>query len=151
MQKITDDLILFGVDAKEAKDAIQQTAVPLQKGNYVKNSYVDMVIEREKKYPTGLMLKSTAVAMPHTTGAHVNTSAVCIAKLIHPVIFHKMDDPDSTVEAEILFMMAIKDPNAQLETLQKVMGVFTNDKAVYALTAATNRASFIAAVKTYLK
>lgn len=61
-----------------------------------------------------------------------------------------MGDPDTKVEAEILFMMAIKDPNAQLETLQKVMGVFTNDAAVAQFKAAGDQPSLYQVAKTYI-
>lgn len=150
MRSVYEDLIVTGVDAKDSEDAIRQVGQYLLKAGFVKDTYIDAVARREKEYPTGLQLRDMAVAMPHTAGVHVNTPAVCIAKLAHPVTFYHMGDPDTKVEAEILFMMAIKDPNAQLETLQKVMGVFTNAAAMAEFKAAGDKATLYQVAQTYI-
>jgi PTS system galactitol-specific IIA component len=150
MSTVYEDLIVTGVDARDAQDAIRQVGQYLLKGGYVKDTYIGAVAQRESEYPTGLQLKNMGVAMPHTAGIHVNTPAVCIAKLAHPVTFLHMGDPDTKVEAELLFMMAIKDPNAQLETLQKVMGIFTNDAAMAEFQAAEDRETLYKVAKTYI-
>lgn len=150
MQAIYEDLIAFGIEAKDAEDAIRQTGRLLYQSGFVKDTYIDAVISREKEYPTGLQLRTLAVAMPHTAGVHVKTPAVCVARLKSPVVFGHMGDPDTKVQAEILFMMAIKDPDAQLETLQKVMRVFTDDAAVAQFAAANNRAALYEVAKTYI-
>lgn len=150
MQAIYEDLVFYGVEAEDAQDAIRKVGQHLLEKGFVKDTYVDAVAQREVEYPTGLQLKDMAVAMPHTAGVHVNTPAVCVAKLAKPVTFSHMGDPDTKVQAEILFMMAIKDPNAQLETLQKVMGVFTNDAAVAEFKAAGDQATLYQVAKTYI-
>lgn len=150
MQAIYEDLIVTGVEAGDAEDAIRQVGAYLLKKGFVKDTYIDAVAQREHDYPTGLQLKGMAVAMPHTAGIHVNTPAVCVAKLAHPVTFSHMGDPDTKVEAELLFMMAIQSPDAQLETLQKVMGVFTNDEAVAQFKAAADHAALYQVAKTYI-
>lgn len=150
MQAIYEDLVLYGVEAEDAQDAIRKVGQHLLDKGFVKDTYIDAVAKREVEYPTGLQLKDMAVAMPHTAGVHVNTPAVCVAKLAHPVTFSHMGDPDTKVQAEILFMMAIKDPDAQLETLQKVMGVFTNDTAVAEFKAAADQQSLYQVAKTYI-
>lgn len=150
MQAVYKDLVLFNVEAKDAEEAIRKVGQRLFEKQFVKDTYIDAVVEREAIYPTGLQLKGTAVAMPHTAGIHVNTPAVCVAKLAHPVTFAHMGDPDVKVEAELLFMMAIQNPDAQLETLQKVMGVFVNEDAVMALKNANSEASLYEIAKTYI-
>lgn len=150
MQAVYEDLVLYGVEATDAQDAIRKVGQHLLDKGFVKDTYIGAVAKREVEYPTGLQLKDMAVAMPHTAGIHVNTPAVCVAKLAHPVTFAHMGDPDTKVEAEILFMMAIKDPDAQLETLQKVMGVFTNAAAVAELKAAGDKATLYQVAKTYI-
>lgn len=150
MQAIHEELIVYGVDAKDAEDAIRQVGKHLLDGGYVKDTYIDAVAAREVEYPTGLQLKAMGVAMPHTAGVHVNTPAVCVAKLAHPITFSHMGDPDTKVQAEVLFMMAIKDPDAQLDTLQKVMGVFTNEAAVAEFQAAGDKDSLYKVAQTYI-
>lgn len=150
MRSVYEDLVVTGVDAKDAEDAILQVGQYLLKAGFVKDTYIDAVAKRETEFPTGLQLKEMGVAMPHTAGVHVNTPAVCVAKLAHPVTFGHMGDPDTKVQAELLFMMAIKDPNAQLETLQKVMGVITNPAAVAEFKAAGDKAALYKVAQTYI-
>jgi PTS system galactitol-specific IIA component len=150
MQAIYEDLVIYGVDAKDAEDAIRQVGQRLFQKGFVKDTYIDAVVAREKEYPTGLQLKDLAVAMPHTAGVHVNTPAVCVAQLAHPVTFAHMGDPDTKVQTEILFMMAIQNPDAQVDTLQKVMGVFTNDEAVAKFKAAKDQKSLYEVASTFI-
>ncbi len=150
MQSIYEDLVLYGVEAENAEEAIRKVGKQLHEKGFVKDTYIDAVAAREVEYPTGLQLKDIAVAMPHTAGVHVNTPAVCVAKLAKPVTFAHMGDPDTKVQAEILFMMAIKNPDEQLDMLQKVMGVFTNTEAVEALKAADNQEMLFRAAKEYI-
>ncbi len=150
MQSCYRDLIAVDVEAKSAEEAIRKVGALLEKGGYVKDTYVDAVAKRETEFPTGLILKDIQVAMPHTAGVHVNKPAVCIAKLAQPVRFAHMGDPDTPVDATLLFMMAIKNPDEQVETLQAVMGVFTNAEAVAALKAAKTEDELFAAAQKYI-
>ena len=93
------ELILRDVDAKDAEDAIRQVGQRFYAEGFVKDTYIDAVVAREKAYATGLQLEEIAVAMPHTDPRHVNRPGVCIAQLKHPVTFEHMGDPDTKVEA----------------------------------------------------
>lgn len=150
MQSCYEDLILIDVEAQDAEDLIRQVGARLYEGGYVKDTYIDAVAAREKVFPTGLILKDIQIAMPHTAGEHVNTPAVCIARLAHPVEFGHMGDPDTRVAAELIFMMAIKDPDAQVETLQNVMGVFTNEEAVNAMKQAEDTHTLFEVARKYI-
>ena len=57
MQAVYEDLVVFGVDAKDAEDAIRQVGRHLLDKGFVKDTYIDAVAQREKEYPTGLQLK----------------------------------------------------------------------------------------------
>ena len=150
MGSIHKELIVVDVEATDCVDAIHKVGALLYENGYVKDTYIDAVAQREDDFPTGLNLQDISIAMPHTSGVHVNSPAVCVAKLKSPVTFGHMGDPDTKVPAELLFMMAIKDPDAQVETLQNVMGVFTNAEAVAALKAANDPESLYKAAKKYV-
>ena len=106
------------------EEAIRKVGQIFLDNGFVKDTYIDAVVAREKVYPTGLQLADMGVAMPHTDPPHVYKSGVCVAKLAKPVTFIHMGTEDQPVEAEMLFMMAITDPSQHLETLSKVMNVF---------------------------
>lgn len=135
MSAIFPELIAIDLEAENFEEAIKKGGKLFYDNGYVKDTYIDAVIAREKIYPTGLQLKDIAVAMPHTDPQHVNKAAVCVIKLLKPVTFLHMgedvNNKDATkVEAEMLFMMSILNPNEQVETLQKVLSVFQNPDIV---------------------
>lgn len=150
MQSCHEELIAISVEAEDYADAIHKVGKLLLDNGYVKETYIDAVIAREADFPTGLILDGIQIAMPHTAGVHVNTPAVCVAKLAKPVTFGHMGDPDTKVAAELLFMMAIKNPDEQIETLQAVMGVFTNKEAIAALKAADTKETLFAVANKYI-
>ena len=49
---ICPKLILCDVDAKDFQDALRQMAGHLKKEGYVEEGYLDMLLERERKFPT---------------------------------------------------------------------------------------------------
>ena len=124
MNSIYPELIAVDVQAETSEEAIRKVGQIFLDNGFVKDTYIDAVVAREKVYPTGLQLADMGVAMPHTDPPHVYKSGVCVAKLAKPVTFIHMGTEDQPVEAEMLFMMAITDPSQHLETLSKVMNVF---------------------------
>lgn len=124
------ELIVRDIDAKDSEDAIRQVGQLFFKNGFVKDTYIDAVVAREKVFATGLQLDGIAIAMPHTDTIHVNKPGVTVAKLKHPVTFEHMGEPGRKVEAEMLFMMAIVDPKDQIELLKKVLGVFQSKEAI---------------------
>lgn len=150
MSAIYKELINASISANDSEDAINQIATLLYDNGFVKESYVTAVKEREKTYPTGLQLGDIAVAMPHTDRSHVNKPAICIAKLNKPVEFAHMGDPDTLIGAEIIFMMAIQNPDEQVDTLTKVTKVFTSKESVEAFKNAKNDEELFEVAKKYL-
>ena len=80
------NLVFTNLCAKDKEDTIRRLAGHLLQAGYVKDTYLDAVLQREKEYPTGLDLGDYCIAMPHTFAAHVNEPALAIAKLASPVI-----------------------------------------------------------------
>jgi PTS system galactitol-specific IIA component len=140
-QAVYKELILPELDAEDAADAIRKFGTLFAAYGFVKETYVDAVLARETEYPTGLRLDGMALAMPHTSGVHVNRPAIGVAKLKKPVIFGHMGDNETKVEAEMLFIMAVEDPNEHLETLRKVMKVFADQESLALFRAADDSES----------
>lgn len=136
-QIIYRELILKDIDAKDSEDAIRQVGQAFLKNGFVKDTYIDAVIAREKVFATGLQLENAGVAMPHTDAIHVNKPGVTVAKLKHPVVFDHMAEPGHKVEVEMMFMMAVSKPEDQMELIVKVMNVFQNNEAIEAFKNAT--------------
>lgn len=69
------NLILRDVEAANAEEAIRKVGQRFYDEGFVKDTYIDAVVAREKNYATGLQLADIAVAMPHTDPQHVNRRA----------------------------------------------------------------------------
>ena len=149
-QAIHRELIAVGIDAKDSEDAIRQVGKLFEENGYVKDSYIDAVVAREKIFATGLELEGISIAMPHTDIIHVNKPGVTVAKLAHPVEFEHMGEPGRKVEAEMLFMMAITNPEDQIGTIMRVLGVFQNKEALEAFKAAETEEEVYDAAAKYI-
>lgn len=102
----------------------------LYKNKYVKDSYTDAVLEREVIFPTGLQTETIGFAIPHTDVEHVIKSAVAVATLKTPVVFHAMGSPDDEIDVSIVMMLAINDKNKVIDTLTKVISVLKDQPII---------------------
>ena len=144
---LNEDLVLMEVDAKDKFDLLRQAAQCLQTHGYVKESYADAVIEREKVFATGLPTVMGGVAIPHTDVEHVKTPAVCIVRLKKPVDFVIMGDDTETVSVDCIFMLAMKEAHAQLTLLQNLMGILQDADALKLVKEGTSAKEICAFVK----
>lgn len=103
---------------------LELLARQLYKEKVVKSSYVDAVIEREKIYPTGLLMENDiGIAIPHTESEHVLQNQIALMTLESPIDFMHMADGDKIVPVRIIFMLALKEPESQLSILQNLMAL----------------------------
>lgn len=126
MELLKEELIFIDVEAKDRGEAIEKIAKELYRREYVKESYINAILDREKVFPTGLPTEEVGIAIPHTDAIHVNKSAMAIGVLKNPVIFQMMGMPEENVNVNIIFMMALNEPKGQIEMLQKLMSIFQN-------------------------
>jgi PTS system galactitol-specific IIA component len=127
---IDENLIMLGLDAGKNEDVLAQMAQVLQQQGYVKESYKEAVIARERIFATGLPTESYGVAIPHTDIVHVAEPAICVARLKNPVDFVIMGEEEATVPVNLVFMLAMKEQHAQLDLLQKLMAILQDQEAM---------------------
>lgn len=120
------DLIRLDLNAANSEEAIRILAEDFVKVGVVKPSFVNAVLEREKRSPTALPAIAFDIAIPHTVSEHVITPAMNVAILRHPVAFQQMGNPEITLHPQVLFMLAISDPKDQLTLLRRIMKMLQN-------------------------
>lgn len=125
---LNKDLILLNMKASNRFELLEKVADNLHQMGYVKNTYKEAVINREKIFATGLPTLVGGVAIPHTDIQHVNIPAISIARLLKPVNFVIMGDDTNTVPVNLIFMLAMKEEHAQLELLQRLMGILQSEE-----------------------
>lgn len=126
MKMVHEELVFPGLTASNYEEVIKLVGSKMCAKGFVKDSYVDAVLEREKVFPTGLQIGDFGIAIPHTDSKHVEKSMVGIATLKDAVIFQSMVDPSTEVAAKLVFLLAVKDPDGQMEMLKQLMSIFQN-------------------------
>ena len=129
--------ILVNLKAGDRVEVIRRLGGLLYENGYVKDTFVQAVLDREEIFPTGLQTKLLGFAIPHTDSEHVLRPAIAVATLEQPVVFQAMGTPDVSIQVKIVMMLAISDPKAVVRVLRSVISILENEPALQALTKAT--------------
>ncbi|MFN2304683.1 MAG: PTS sugar transporter subunit IIA [Anaerolineales bacterium] len=128
---LVDSAIVLNFQAKNAEDVVNVLGECLEEAGFVKDSFVQAALTREKTMPTGLPLQGKFnAAIPHTDIEHVNKAGVALATLTQPVIFQNMANPEESVSVQLVFLLALDQPKAQIEMLQEIAGVLQNPELI---------------------
>lgn len=131
VQLLHPEGVLLNCEFTSAEEVISAIGNKLFDAGFVKESFVNAAIEREKTLPTGLPLGGGInAAIPHTEIEHVIKPALGMATLKNEVNFRNMVSPDELVPVRLVFVLALEQPKAQIEMLQEVAGVLQNPKLV---------------------
>ena len=136
---IDESLILIKESAQTREAIIRKLGNLLFKQGFVKDTYTQAVIDREKVFPTGLPARKAGVAIPHTDTEHVIKPAIAIATLENPVSFNMMGSPDNEIQVEIVIMLAVHDAKLVVPTLRKIIFILENDEALLAIKNADSK------------
>ena len=145
---IREDLVIFS-NAKTKTEAISELADVLYGNNKVKESYKKAVLEREATFPTGLETEHFGIAIPHTDSIHVKEPAVSIALLENKLPFIQMGSSDEDVQVEVIFMLASKKAEDQLEVLQVFVDLIQDDSFMERLVTSKNAKEIIQTIHEF--
>lgn len=146
---IHEDLIQVNYLAKDQFTAIQMAVNPLEKKGFVNEEFLNAVMERERTFPTGLPTK-VGVALPHTEAKYVKEESISILTLNKPIIFAGMGNPKESVPVEIIFLLAICNPEKQLGVLQTIITIIQNEKVLHKIKDAKEPKTIYNLIKTFL-
>lgn len=131
---LVPEAVILGMEAEDASEVIRTIGGKLLFAGYVRETFIDAVLEREKTIPTGLPLSGDHhAAIPHTDVEHVIKPGLGMATLVRPVVFNNMISPQETVEVRLVFVLALDQPKSQIEMLQEVAQVLQRPDVVNAL------------------
>ncbi|WEV36270.1 PTS sugar transporter subunit IIA [Lactobacillus sp. ESL0677] len=123
-----DDQIEFFDNKVDFDTVIKILSKKLSEKKLVKQEFSKNVIEREKKFPTGLPTKPIGVSIPHTDAKWTKQNAISVAILQQPIEQVVMGTTDEKIEVSIVFLLALSQSNKQLNILSKLMTVFQNNQ-----------------------
>ena len=122
-----NNYIILHADAADREEAILICGDALYKAGYTGPDFGNNCVKREREYPTGLPT-DIPVAIPHCQDSSVNTNAVCVLLLDHPVEFYRMDDDEEVIQTDMLFNLAVSNPEEHLAVLQRLMGFLSDEE-----------------------
>lgn len=148
MISVDENLILLHQEAADRTEIITRLAGLMQERGYAGPEYLQEVLDREEKYPTGLPSEGVTVAIPHAASDDVKRTGLAAAVLDHPVSFLNMGDRDETLPVEIVFLLAnASGADAHLDSLQELMNCMSSSRLLCDLKAAETPAEFARILK----
>lgn len=115
--KITDQLIAKGV---------------------VEESYRQALVLREQDHPTAMQLETMGVAIPHVDVEHVREERLVVVTCPEGIEFNQAEDPDLTMNVNVIFFLLLKEKDAHLEFLMKLINLFQKTLEMNALLGTTS-------------
>ena len=116
---ITDDLVTIGLKADSSETVIRLLSARLLRLGYVTPEFADAAVEREREFPTGLPAQ-IPVAIPHCDPRYSRGSAISFGRLEEPVRFGEMGTLDRTIDVDMVFLLALCEPESQVRWLKKL-------------------------------
>lgn len=116
---ITDDLVTIGLKADSSETVIRLLSARLLRLGYVTPEFADAAVEREREFPTGLPAQ-IPVAIPHCDPRYSRGSAIAFGRLEEPVQFGEMGTLDQTIDVDMVFLLALCEPESQVRWLKKL-------------------------------
>ena len=142
-----EKIALFNQHCETQEDVFTTLAGEFIKKGVAKETFVQGLKDREAVFPTGLRLNNMGVAIPHTDIVHVNKAQIGFMTLDAPIRFREMGTEDQYVDVQVIFMLALKEPHQQLETLQALMALFMNDELMEKLQKVDNYEDYYQIIK----
>ncbi|AEE90804.1 putative PTS IIA-like nitrogen-regulatory protein PtsN [Tepidanaerobacter acetatoxydans Re1] len=148
---INEELIIVNAKVTSQKEIFEMLFKKLLNNGYVRKSFLVGIMNREKVFPTGLFLGSNNIAIPHTDAEHVIKPAIALATLEKPVIFKNMANPIEDLPVNIVFMLALNSPHAQVNMLQQLVSLFQNNTFLQKILEAEGGDEIVRVIKDCLK
>ena len=140
---------LHRVAARDREHLLRMMAAAVVDNGHGKPSLVDALVERERRFPTGLPTP-VPCAIPHTDAIHVLHSGLAVATLAEPVMFAQMGGSGEELPAQIVVLLCITHPGEQVGALQMVLARLSDQSPVEAVIRHADPSSFESAVRNWL-
>lgn len=104
----------------------------------VEESYRQAVILREQDHPTAMHLETMGVAIPHVDIEHVREERLVVVTCPEGIEFNQAEDPDLTMKVNVIFFLLLKEKDAHLEFLMKLISLFQKTGEMNTLLSTTS-------------
>ena len=144
---VKEPLVFTQDNCSSQTEVFEQVAQKALDLGWVREDFLERIKSREETFPTGIQLMNFGAAIPHTDTECVLEEFVAVITLQDPVVFYSMEDNSMQVKAQIVFVLGLNQPHAQLEMLQSLMGLLQNETVLSELLLATTENELISTIK----
>ncbi|RXT58458.1 PTS sugar transporter subunit IIA [Lacticaseibacillus chiayiensis] len=120
------DLSNQSTSSRQLFDSVASVA---HKKGYARKDYGKGLMDREVKFPTGLMFPSLTIALPHVDPEFVLKPFIYVVKTNAPIKWKQMGDMKPMSTSNFLFL-GIKEPSKQVGLLAQIMSAFKDQEFV---------------------
>ena len=129
MEDNIDIMVYDEIDTTDWEEALRTLSKFLYERGYVKDTYEEALIKREREYPTGLEIpEKINVAIPHADVEHVNKQALVVSIPKKPIKVGRMDDPEEKIDVQLILLLVIKNPDGYVKFLSDLTTLFQRDE-----------------------
>ena len=146
-----EELVLLDPECADRESVIRALAGIMTRKGLVRSTFLEAVLERERKLPTGLPSKPVGVAIPHTDPEHCVRPSLAVARLKKPVKFGLMGDSSAQVDVWMVFLLALTSGDEHMNFLCSLTDLFQNASLMEELMAAGDSGRVAALVRQNLK
>jgi len=121
---LTSKTIFLDVTANNYSEVFEYVYERLLKRGYVEASFLDAIIEREKKYPTGLQGVGQVIAIPHAEPANIKKTFIAAVRTAQTVEFMEMTNSGRCLKTRIVFILGLRRSGEQVRILKAIIDNF---------------------------
>ena len=130
---LNEDCIIERLEAGTKEEALNYMSNLLLTRGFVKETFPEAILERERHYPSGLPMEGHKIAIPHTDAEHVNKSVILFARLAQPVEFCSMGDPEEVLSVSLISMFALAEKKDIGKMLEVLINAYSNNDVLDAI------------------
>ncbi|PHP52917.1 PTS sugar transporter subunit IIA [Actinomyces ruminis] len=118
------DLVRLDWEVKDQEDFFDRIATELLRAGYIRESFREALVERERKYPTALPTSPEAVAIPHSDVEHIIRPFIASVRLAKPIDWREMGNDDVIHPVRFIFVLGFVQEDRHVEVLQIMLQAF---------------------------
>ncbi len=118
-------------------------AEELMKEGLVKESFKKALAEREKQFPTGILIHPYNIAMPHVDSEHVNINGMVVCHMEKPILFHRMDSIQEEIPVTMVFLLLIKSVKLHMPAIVSLTTIWKDTALMNDLLKVKNKEDLI--------
>lgn len=130
---IHKELIQIDLEVANTEEFFGEVCAKLESAGFIKNTFCEAIMLREKKFPTGLPTQPFAVAIPHTDPIHINKQFIAFTRLKNTIKWCEMATSDVWHEVKLVFMLGFEKETGHVELLQLLIEYFQDEEFMQAL------------------